>query len=202
MNIAKCLSTTFIEQLRWQLLSKTDQRNVYWLYKVSYINCFVSSLKSKFFLQGSLRWRHLKNISDFFRHLSRRTLRILSFLFKSKFHIFLSIVCTEAVLDYQSWISRSSHRRETQAQVFSCEICKFLRTPILKNICERLLLSIPFYWFSTDNMKSVFYVSVWSELFWLAYFFRKFFPQFLLWLLDLQVWSFYLIVVKYRTSAM
>ena len=114
MNIAKCLSTTFIEQLRWQLLSKTDQRNVYWLYKVSYINCFVSSLKSKFFLQGSLRWRHLKNISDFFRHLSRRTLKILNFLFKSKFHIFLSIVSTEAVLDYQSWISRSSHRRSVK----------------------------------------------------------------------------------------
>ena len=66
MNIAKCLRKTFIEQLRWLFLSETDQRNVYWLYKVSYVNCFVSSLKSKFFCRDSLRWQHLKNISKFF----------------------------------------------------------------------------------------------------------------------------------------
>ena len=61
-----------------------------------------------------------------------------------------------------SWIKyllprkfRSSHRRcsvkeglERPAQVFSCEYCNmqsFLRTPILKNICERLLLQQQIY---------------------------------------------------------
>ena len=32
--------------------------------------------------------------------------------------------------------------RETPTQVFSCEICEFCRTPILKNICVRLLLPL------------------------------------------------------------
>ena len=36
---------------------------------------------------------------------------------------------------------------ETRTEVFSCEICKFLRTPILKNICEQLLLPISYHWF-------------------------------------------------------
>ena len=32
--------------------------------------------------------------------------------------------------------------KETLTQVFSCEIWEFFRTPILKNICERLLLKV------------------------------------------------------------
>ena len=45
--------------------------------------------------------------------------------------------------------SRSSHRScsvkeglQRAAQVFSCNVAKFLRTTILKNICEQLLLKI------------------------------------------------------------
>ena len=30
--------------------------------------------------------------------------------------------------------------KETSTQVLSCEYCEVLRTPILKNICERMLL--------------------------------------------------------------
>ena len=33
-------------------------------------------------------------------------------------------------------------RKETQTQVFFCEFCEILRTPILKNICKRLVLYI------------------------------------------------------------
>ena len=31
--------------------------------------------------------------------------------------------------------------KETPAQMFSCEICDIFKTPILRNICERLLLN-------------------------------------------------------------
>ena len=50
--------------------------------------------------------------------------------------LFWSVVCS----------SRSSHQRsatileKTPTQVFCCESAKFLRTPILQNICEQLLL--------------------------------------------------------------
>ena len=33
-----------------------------------------------------------------------------------------------------------NEKKETPIQVFSCENCKILRTPILKIICDRLLL--------------------------------------------------------------
>ena len=33
-------------------------------------------------------------------------------------------------------------QKEVATQVFSCEYCKILRKPILKNICERLLLNV------------------------------------------------------------
>ena len=36
-------------------------------------------------------------------------------------------------------------KKETPTQLFSCEFSKFLRTRILKNICERLLLTVHIY---------------------------------------------------------
>ena len=34
------------------------------------------------------------------------------------------------------------HLKEASTQVFSCEYCQISRTPILKNICEQLLLPV------------------------------------------------------------
>ena len=39
----------------------------------------------------------------------------------------------------QAWRSEL-YRKEAPTQVLSCDICKILKRPILKNICERLLL--------------------------------------------------------------
>ena len=39
------------------------------------------------------------------------------------------------------FVSLQLYQKETPTQVFFCECCKILRTAVLKNICQRLLLS-------------------------------------------------------------
>ena len=49
-------------------------------------------------------------------------------------------------------------KKEALAQMFSCEFCKFLRTPFLKKHLRKLLLLFVIYLFNYDSSKSTFFM--------------------------------------------